>query len=147
MGEIVRKALIILVLLFSTFLAVGCSGNEPVVPNETGTPEEVVTPTETSTPTGEEAIERQNTTEMQNVTDKSKTKEYTLEELAEYNGKNGIAYVAYEGQVYNVSDNDLWKNGSHKGCNAGTDLTGKIDKTPHGAKILKGYPVVGTLKK
>ncbi|HII92136.1 MAG TPA: hypothetical protein HA262_08230 [Methanosarcina sp.] len=142
-----RKALIILVLLFSTFLAIGCSGNEPVVPNETGTPEEVVTPTETSTPTGEEAIERQNTTEMQNVTDKSKTKEYTLEELAEYNGKNGIAYVAYEGQVYNVSDNDLWKNGSHKGCNAGTDLTGKIDKTPHGAKILKGYPVVGTLKK
>ncbi len=147
MGEIVRKALIILVLLFSIFLAIGCSGNKPVVPNETGTPGEVVTPIETSTPTGEKAIERQNTTDTQNVTDKSKTKEYTLEELAEYNGKNGIAYVAYEGQVYDVSENDLWKNGSHKGCNAGTDLTGKMDKTPHGAKILKGYPVVGTLKK
>lgn len=146
MGEIVRKALIILVLLFSIFLAIGCSGNEPGVPNETGTSGEVVTPIEVSTPAGEKAIEIQSTTEMQNVTDKSKTKEYTLEELAEYNGKNGIAYIAYEGQVYDVSDNDLWKNGSHKGCNAGTDLTGKMDKTPHGAKILKGYPVVGTLK-
>ena len=84
---------------------------------------------------------------MQNMTEKSEVKEYTLEELAEYNGKNGKAYVAYQGQVYNVSDSDLWKNGSHNGCNAGTDLTGKMDKAPHGAEILKGYPVVGTLKK
>lgn len=165
MGEIVRKALIILGVLFGVFLAIGCTGNRPVTPNETGTPEQAVTPveaiteavketpvTETTpaeavTSTGEKATERQTATGMQNVTDKTRMKEYTLEELAEYNGKNGIAYVAYQGQVYNVSDNYLWKNGSHKGCNAGTDLTGKMDKAPHGAEILKGYPVVGTLKK
>ncbi|WP_243685578.1 cytochrome b5-like heme/steroid binding domain-containing protein [Methanosarcina barkeri] len=81
------------------------------------------------------------------MTRKSELKEYTLKELTEYNGENGTAYVAYQSQVYNVSDSDIWKNGTHKGCNAGTDLTGKMDKTPHGAAILKGYPVVGTLKK
>ena len=156
-----RKVLIILIMLFGVFLAIGCAGNKPVTPNETGTPEQAVTPAEAVketpvteitpaevvTPTREKAIERQTATEMQNVTEKSKIKEYTLEELAEYNGKNGKAYVAYQGQVYNVSDSDLWKNGSHNGCNAGTDLTEKMDKAPHGAKILKDYSVVGTLKK
>ncbi len=146
MGEIVRKALFILIVLLGVFLAIGCAGNKPVTSNETGTPEQAVTPAEVVTPTGEKATEKQAATEIQNATDKSEIKEYTLEELAEYNGKNGIAYVAYQGQVYNVSDNDLWKNGSHKGCNAGTDLTGKMNKAPHGAEILKGYPVVGTLK-
>ena len=147
MGEIVRKALIILIVLFGVFLAIGCAGDKPVTPNETGTPEQAVTPVEVVTSIGEKATERQTASEMQNVIEKSETKEYTLEELAEYNGKNGKAYVAYQGQVYNVSDNDLWKNGSHKGCNAGIDLTGKMDTAPHGAEILKGYPVVGTLKK
>jgi predicted heme/steroid binding protein len=146
MGEIVRKALIILIVLFGIFLAIGCAGNKPATPNETGTPEQTLTPIKAVTPTGEKATERQNATEIQNVTGTSETKEYTLEELAEYNGKNGKAYIAYQGQVYNVSDNDLWKNGSHKGCNAGTDLTGKMDQTPHRAEILKGYSIVGTLK-
>ena len=160
MGEIVRKALIVLAVLFGIFLAIGCAGNKPVTPNETGNSEQAVAPagaiTEAvnETPITEitlaEAVsptERQNATEMQNVTGVSELKEYTLKELAEYNGKNGTVYVAYQGQVYNVSDSDIWKNGTHKGCDAGTDLTGKMDKTPHGAKILKGYPVVGTLKK
>lgn len=172
MGEIVRKALIVLVVLFGIFLATGCAGNKPVTPNETtpnetGTSEQAVTsaevvtgteavketpvaeitPAEAVTQTVKNTTERQTTIEMQNVTGVSELKEYTLKELAEYNGKNGTAYVAYQGQVYNVSDSDIWKNGTHNGCNAGTDLTGKMDKTPHGAKILKGYPVVGTLKK
>jgi len=172
MGEIVRKALVILIVLFGLFLAIGCAGQKggapnETTPNETGTSEQAVTsaevvtgteavketpvaeitPAEAVTQTVKNTTERQTTIEMQNVTGVSELKEYTLKELAEYNGKNGTAYVAYQGQVYNVSDSDIWKNGTHKGCNAGTDLTGKMDKTPHGAKILKGYPVVGTLKK
>jgi predicted heme/steroid binding protein len=147
MGEIMRKALIILIVLLSIFLTIGCTENKPVTQNETRTPEQAVTPVEIVTPTGEKATERQTATEMQNATNKSEMKEFTLKELAEYNGKNGKAYVAYQGQVYDVTDENVWKNGTHKGCNAGTDLTGKIDQTPHGAEILKGYPVVGTLKK
>jgi predicted heme/steroid binding protein len=147
MGEIMRKALIILIVLLSIFLTIGCTENKPVTQNETRTPEQAVTPVEIVTPTGEKATERQTATEMQNATNKSEMKEFTLKELAEYNGKNRKAYVAYQGQVYAVTDENVWKNGTHKGCNAGTDLTGKIDQTPHGAEILKGYPVVGTLKK
>lgn len=141
-----RKALIMLIVLLSMFLTIGCTENEPVTQNETGTPEQAVTPVEAVIPSGGEATEKQTETEIQNATSESGMKEFTLEQLAEYNGKNGKAYVAYQGQVYDVTDENIWINGSHKGCNAGTDLTGKIDQTPHGAEILKGYPVVGTLR-
>jgi len=40
-------------------------------------------------------------------------KEFTEEELAQYNGKNGNpVYVAYKGKVYDVSASFLWKDGS-----------------------------------
>jgi predicted heme/steroid binding protein len=136
-----RKALIIMIVLLGLFLAIGCMGNKPVTPNETGTPKQIVTPY------GEETTERQTATEMQNVTEIQKTKEYTLKELAEYNGKNGKTYVAYQGKVYDVSNSDLWKGGKHKGHTAGKDLTEELNKAPHRPEIIKGFPVVGTLKK
>ncbi len=160
-----RKALIILIVLFGVFLAIGCAGNKPVTPNETGTPEQAVTPdkaiteavketpvaevtpAKVVTPTGEKATGRPNSTEMQNVTETPGIKEYTLEELAQYNGKNGKTYVAYQGNVYDVSNSYLWKGGVHKGHNAGKDLTEELDKAPHRPVVIKGYPVVGTLKK
>jgi predicted heme/steroid binding protein len=75
-------------------------------------------------------------------------KEYTLEELAEYNGKNKKIYVGYEGQVYDVSDSYLWEGGTHQGLHdAGKDLTEDMDEAPHGPEIFKDSPVVGTLKK
>jgi predicted heme/steroid binding protein len=123
MGEIMRKALIILIVLFGLFLAIGCVGDK------SGTPSE------------EEA------TDTQNVTETTGMKEFTLEELAKYNGENETIYVAYQGNVYDVSsDSNLWKNGNHEGCIAGKDITDEMDRTPHGAEILKNYPVVGTLK-
>ena len=140
-----RKALIILIVLFGTFLITGCTENKPVTPNETETPEKAVTPVEVVTPTGEEATEKQTATETQNVTEKTELKEFTLQELAEYNGKNGKIYVAYQGQVYDISGSYVWKSGAHQGCYAGTDLTEKMSIMPRMAKILKGYPVVGTL--
>ena len=161
MGEIMREALIILIVLFGVFLAIGCEGNKPVTPNETGTPEQAVTPSqvinetvketpvaetipadaEVVTPTVEKATEKQNVTEI------PKIKEYTLEELAAYNGKNGKTYLAYQGKVYDVSESNVWKNGIHKGHNAGKDLTEEMKEAPHGPEVLKNYSVVGTLKK
>lgn len=75
-------------------------------------------------------------------------KEYTLEELSEYNGKNGKVYIAFEGQVYDVSDSYMWEDGIHQGLHdSGQDLTEEMDEAPHGPEIFKDYPVIGTLKK
>lgn len=75
-------------------------------------------------------------------------KEYTLEELSEYNGKNGKTYVVYDGQVYDVSNSYLWEDGTHQGLHdSGKDLTQQMDEAPHGPEVFKDYPVVGTLKK
>lgn len=59
-------------------------------------------------------------------------KEFTKEELQQYNGQNGQpSYVAVEGVVYDVS---------------GKDLTKIITSVaPHGKRVLDGLPVVGKL--
>jgi predicted heme/steroid binding protein len=76
-----------------------------------------------------------------------KMKEYTLEELANYNGKEGKIYVAFQGQIYDVSDSSLWEDGIHQGLHdAGRDLSEAMDDAPHGPEMFKDYPVVGTLK-
>jgi predicted heme/steroid binding protein len=76
-------------------------------------------------------------------------KSYSLEELKEYNGKNGNrAYIAYEGLIYDVTDSFLWQGGKHQVSHyAGLDLTGELDKAPHGVEFLIRFPVVGYLKK
>lgn len=67
----------------------------------------------------------------------------TIEELVEYNGKNGMpAYLAHDGIIYDVTDVPQWSKGEHNGIKAGTDITGIIEKAPHGVKNLKlGTPV------
>jgi len=80
------------------------------------------------------------------TTDISNLPVYTLDELSKYNGQNGEkAYVAYNGMVYDVTNNENWKNGNHNGQKAGTDLTDAISSSPHGDSVFKNLEVVGTL--
>lgn len=73
--------------------------------------------------------------------------ELTLDELAQYNGKDGQpAYIAVDGVIYDVSDLPRWANGEHNGFEAGQDLTEEIDnESPHGRGVLERADVVGIL--
>lgn len=74
-------------------------------------------------------------------------REFTLEELAEFNGAgNKPAYVAVNGIVYNVTLNSTWGGGTHFGLYAGQDLTAQFANCHKGSSILNLLPVVGRLK-
>ena len=79
----------------------------------------------------------------------SAERQLTIEELKEYNGKNGKpAYIAYKGKVYDVTDDYLWIDGEHQGEHfAGTDLTESMAQAPHMEDVLERVKTVGLLKK
>lgn len=74
-------------------------------------------------------------------------KEFTEEELTQYNGKNGNpVYIVYRGNVYDVSASFLWKTGTHQVLHsAGVDLTGALAQAPHGEDLLEKFPIVGII--
>lgn len=74
--------------------------------------------------------------------------EFTEEELAQYDGNGGTpAYIAYKGNVYDVSSSFLWKGGVHQVYHsAGRDLTEAVEEAPHGGAVLERFPVVGVLR-
>lgn len=73
---------------------------------------------------------------------------FTLEELAQFDGKDGNqAYVAVDGVVYDVTNNPRWSGGTHQGLTAGQDLTDEINRmSPHGTRVLNNLPIVGRLE-
>ena len=74
-------------------------------------------------------------------------KVFTLEELAEYTGKDGKpAYIAVNGVVYDITYEATWAASTHFGLTAGKDLTAQFNSC-HGAQgILDKLKRVGTLK-
>jgi predicted heme/steroid binding protein/uncharacterized membrane protein len=76
-------------------------------------------------------------------------KEFDLEELQQYDGKDGRpAYVVHQGRIIDVSQSALWKGGLHmRRHQAGNDLTTDIQAAPHGLEVLERYPQVGIVKK
>ncbi|MBI5098020.1 MAG: hypothetical protein HZB30_02115 [Nitrospirae bacterium] len=65
--------------------------------------------------------------------------------LSAFDGKEGRpAYIAYNGNVFDVTSLKLWKNGVHMKHLSGSDLTEFLPKAPHGPEKLEGIKVVGT---
>jgi predicted heme/steroid binding protein len=117
-GTLMKKLILILSISLILF---GCS---------------TTTPNEPSTPSPEE-----------NSVVETELLELTLEELAEFDGKDGRkAYVAVDGDIYDVTGNRKWLNGEHEqGMTAGKDLSEFISSAPHGKDILKQFTIVGKL--
>jgi predicted heme/steroid binding protein len=75
-------------------------------------------------------------------------KEFTKEELAKCNGRDGHPnYIAFQGKVYDVTGSGLWEGGEHQGLHVGgEDLSQEMADAPHETEVLERYPVVGTLR-
>jgi len=117
-GTLMKKLILILSISLILF---GCS---------------TTTPNEPSTPSPED-----------NSVVETELLELTLEELSEFDGKDGRkAYVAVDGDIYDVTGNRKWLNGEHEqGMTAGKDLSEFISSAPHGKDILKQFTIVGKL--
>lgn len=75
----------------------------------------------------------------------------TLDQLAQKNGVNGNdCYVAIDTKVYLVKGVASWEMGRHTPADSsvtcGKNLTQALQESPHGAKVLRKLPVVGTLQ-
>ncbi len=114
---------LILTMLLVLLMAMGCSTEQPQV--------------ETDEPVVSEPVENE-----------EELPTFTLEELAEFDGKDGArAYVAVQGVIYDVTDLPRWKGGTHNGYDAGQDLTDIIiNKSPHGLSVLDRATKVGVLE-
>jgi predicted heme/steroid binding protein len=74
-------------------------------------------------------------------------RKFTIEELNKFDGKEGRpAYVAYKGEVYDVTDSYLWIDGEHLGEHkAGRDLTQQMAQAPHAEDSLEKVKLLGVL--
>ena len=77
----------------------------------------------------------------------SESGEYTLTRLAGFDGDaDRLAFIAYQGKVYDVSKSPLWKKGAHmQRHHAGNDLTPMLQQAPHGEEKVLAMPEVGRL--
>ena len=92
---------------------------------------------------GLEGAVTESTNSEATATSNEPLKVFTTEELAKYNGLNGMpAYSAIDGVVYDLSA--VFKDGMHNGNVAGKDNTDAF-YSKHLKEILTKHPVVGKL--
>lgn len=93
--------------------------------------------------TKQEQPVNENKEENTKIEQPSSEKTFTAEELAKYNGENGMtAYVAVDGVVYDVTS--VFTQGKHYTHYAGQELTNAF-YARHAESSITKYPVVGKL--
>ena len=72
--------------------------------------------------------------------------EYTRFQLALRNGQDREEiWVAFKGDIYDVTESRLWRNGKHYEHWAGQDLTEELEDAPHTAKVFERFKVIARL--
>jgi predicted heme/steroid binding protein len=72
---------------------------------------------------------------------------YSKQQLALRNGQDKPeTWVAYKGDIYDVSRSKLWRDGKHYEHWAGQDLTEELPDAPHTEKVFSKFDIVGVLK-
>lgn len=71
----------------------------------------------------------------------------TRSQLSLRNGQDKPeVWIAYKGNVYDVSASRLWKMGKHYEHWAGQDLTDELQDAPHTQQVFEKFKVIGTLR-
>ena len=77
---------------------------------------------------------------------KPKGRSITVAELSLRNGQDKPdVWIAYRGQVYDVSVSRLWREGKHYEHWAGQDLTHELPDAPHTDEVFSRLKVIGRL--
>ncbi len=72
---------------------------------------------------------------------------FTKNQLALRNGQDHeLIWVAYLGNIYDVTSSKLWRKGQHYEHWAGQDLTEELEDAPHTDKVFERFQIVGQLK-
>lgn len=81
-----------------------------------------------------------------NVSKQQRERQFTINELANYDGTNGKAtYVAVYDIVYDVSLVPSWGGGTHFGLIGGRDLTKEFESCHDKNEIIDKLPIIGVL--
>jgi len=73
--------------------------------------------------------------------------EITKAQLALRNGQDKKqVWIAYQGNVYDVTDSRMWREGKHHEHWAGQDLTDELKDAPHSEKVFDKFKIIGVLK-
>jgi len=71
---------------------------------------------------------------------------YTRMQLALRNGQDrDEIWIAYKGQIYDVTKSRLWRNGKHYEHWAGQDLTAELPDAPHTETVFARFEKIGEL--
>ncbi len=74
-------------------------------------------------------------------------KVYTKTQLSLRNGQDrDEIWVAFKGDIFDVTGSKMWRNGKHYEHWAGQDLTPEMEDAPHAEEVFVKFDKIGKLE-